>query len=126
MDLSIQTIFERANGVELARLPDELRVAYGGDFRLPESPAERPLVVANFASTLDGVVSFDIYLASPEAAQSAVRMQVTISSWVCCGRLRMLSSWVPARLAQYPIATCGSRSIFTPRWQNSSENTAGR
>lgn len=60
MDLSIQTVFERANGVELARLPDELRVAYGGDFRLPESPAERPLVVANFASTLDGVVSFNI------------------------------------------------------------------
>ncbi len=60
MDLSIQTVFERADREELACLPDELRAAYDGDLRLPESPAERPLVLANFASTLDGVVSFDI------------------------------------------------------------------
>lgn len=60
MDLGIETVFERADRKEMVCLPDELRAAYDGDLRLPESIAERPLVMANFASTLDGVVSFDI------------------------------------------------------------------
>ncbi len=60
MNLNIETVFEHTDREEIARLPDALRAAYDGDLRLPESTAEWPLVMANFVSTLDGVVSFDM------------------------------------------------------------------
>ncbi len=41
-------------------LPRELRERYDGDLHFSASPATRPLVIANFVSTLDGVVSYDI------------------------------------------------------------------
>jgi len=41
-----------------------LGAAYGGSPRFPSSRADRPAVIANFVSTLDGVVSY----ATPEAA----------------------------------------------------------
>ena len=41
-------------------LPLGLRELYDGDLRFRESPAERPFVIANFVSTLDGVVSYEI------------------------------------------------------------------
>lgn len=47
-----------ANHAE-AVLPPELRAQYGGDLHFPVHEA-RPYVVANFVSTLDGVVSFNI------------------------------------------------------------------
>lgn len=41
-------------------LPDDLRSLYDGDLRFPIAPAGRPYLIANFVSTLDGVVSFNI------------------------------------------------------------------
>src|SRR5579863_8673790 len=41
-------------------LPRELRERYDGDLHFSASPAARPLVIANFVSTLDGVVSYKI------------------------------------------------------------------
>lgn len=41
-------------------LPQGLRELYDGDLHFPPSPAERPYVVANFVSTLDGVVSYRV------------------------------------------------------------------
>ena len=41
-------------------LSDELRVLYDGDLRFPAFLGERPYVVGNFVSTLDGVISFAI------------------------------------------------------------------
>ena len=41
-------------------LPRELRELYDGDLRFGEPPAARALVIANFVSTLDGVVSYKI------------------------------------------------------------------
>jgi riboflavin biosynthesis pyrimidine reductase len=41
-------------------LSRELRELYDGDLHFPRSPAARPLVIANFVSTLDGVVSYEI------------------------------------------------------------------
>ena len=41
-------------------LPHELRALYDGDLRFRTSPAVRPFVIANFVSTLDGVVSYEI------------------------------------------------------------------
>jgi riboflavin biosynthesis pyrimidine reductase len=43
-----------------AVLPDGLRTRYDGDLSFPPAPVERPYLIANFVSTLDGVVSFDL------------------------------------------------------------------
>ncbi len=59
MDAMIQTLFERAQE-RAPRFSDALRAAYGGDLSFPTPAPERPHVVANFVSTLDGVVSFKV------------------------------------------------------------------
>jgi riboflavin biosynthesis pyrimidine reductase len=41
-------------------LPQKLRELYDGDLRFGTSPAARPFVFANFVSSLDGVVSYEI------------------------------------------------------------------
>ena len=41
-------------------LPQNLRELYDGDLRFRRSSAARPFVIANFVSTLDGVVSYEI------------------------------------------------------------------
>lgn len=41
-------------------LPQELRELYDGDLRFRASSAARPFVLANFVSTLDGVVSYEM------------------------------------------------------------------
>jgi riboflavin biosynthesis pyrimidine reductase len=41
-------------------LPEVLRARYDGDLSFPPAPQERPYCIANFVSTLDGVVSFNI------------------------------------------------------------------
>lgn len=41
-------------------LPQELRELYDGDLHFRTSQAARPFVIANFVSTLDGVVSYEI------------------------------------------------------------------
>jgi riboflavin biosynthesis pyrimidine reductase len=43
-----------------AVLPEGLRARYDGDLSFPPTPEERPYCIANFVSTLDGVVSFNI------------------------------------------------------------------
>src|SRR5450755_4366689 len=43
-----------------AVLPDGLRDRYDGNLCFPPAPEERPYCVANFVSTLDGVVSFNL------------------------------------------------------------------
>lgn len=39
-------------------LPAKLRRMYGGDLRFPRADRDRPYVIANFVSTIDGVVSY--------------------------------------------------------------------
>jgi riboflavin biosynthesis pyrimidine reductase len=51
-------------------LPQELRELYDGDLHFRPSPASRPFVIANFVSTLDGVVSYEIEGKSGGAAIS--------------------------------------------------------
>jgi riboflavin biosynthesis pyrimidine reductase len=43
-----------------AVLPEGLRDRYDGDLSFPAAPQERPYCIANFVSTLDGVVSFNL------------------------------------------------------------------
>jgi riboflavin biosynthesis pyrimidine reductase len=44
----------------VAVLPEGLRARYDGNLSFPPAPGERPYCIANFVSTLDGVVSFSI------------------------------------------------------------------
>jgi riboflavin biosynthesis pyrimidine reductase len=41
-------------------LPAELERRYGGDLRFPDPPRDRPYVIGNFVSTLDGIISFNL------------------------------------------------------------------
>jgi riboflavin biosynthesis pyrimidine reductase len=56
----IRTLIDRQKTSEPCVLPEALRVAYGGDLRFPQSGLQRPYVIGNFVSTVDGVVSFEI------------------------------------------------------------------
>jgi riboflavin biosynthesis pyrimidine reductase len=56
----IQTLMDREQDRFGAVLPPALRDLYDGDLSFPTSSAERPFVIANFVSTLDGVVSYGI------------------------------------------------------------------
>ena len=54
---TIQTLYER-EPEPAETLPSTLADRYDGGLVVPEGAAERPYVLANFVSTLDGVVSF--------------------------------------------------------------------
>ena len=56
----VRTLIDRDQDHFGPALPPGLRELYDGDLRFPKSPAERPFVIANFVSTLDGVVSYEI------------------------------------------------------------------
>lgn len=58
--LPIRTLVERDRELTTAFLPPSLRELYNGDLHFPAAPDERPYVIANFVSTLDGVVSYQI------------------------------------------------------------------
>ena len=56
----LRTLVDRDKENSEPALPPELRELYGGDLHFRASPAARPLVIANFVSTLDGVASYKI------------------------------------------------------------------
>jgi riboflavin biosynthesis pyrimidine reductase len=56
----VRTIIDRDQGYAESALPQGLRELYDGDLHFPATPAQRPFVIANFVSTLDGVVSYKI------------------------------------------------------------------
>ncbi len=56
----VRTLTDRGQDHFGPALPPGLRELYDGDLHFRKSPAARPLVVANFVSTLDGVVSYEI------------------------------------------------------------------
>ena len=55
----LRTLFDRQPVSSPPALPDGLSQLYDGDLQFPQI-ADRPYIVANFATTLDGVVSFKI------------------------------------------------------------------
>jgi riboflavin biosynthesis pyrimidine reductase len=57
---SICTLYDQERNLAETVLPRDLRTRYSGDLYFPPAPAGRPYVVANFVSTLDGVVSFNV------------------------------------------------------------------
>ena len=56
----VRTLLDRDKERAQSALPQKLRELYDGDLRFRRSPVARPYVVANFVSTLDGVISFEI------------------------------------------------------------------
>jgi riboflavin biosynthesis pyrimidine reductase len=56
----VRTLIDRAQNHSEPALPPGLSEMYDGDLHFPESSAERPFVIANFVSTLDGVVSYEM------------------------------------------------------------------
>ena len=56
----VRTLIDLQDASPGPLLPDELRILYGGDLRFPAFSGERPYVVGNFVSTLDGVISFKV------------------------------------------------------------------
>jgi len=53
----IQTLYER-EPPPAATLPPALAALYDGELAFSPAPGDRPLVIANFVATLDGVVSY--------------------------------------------------------------------
>ncbi len=56
----VRTLIDRDEESGESSLPQELRELYDGDLHFRKSSAARPYVIANFVSTLDGVVSYEI------------------------------------------------------------------
>lgn len=56
----VRTLIDRGPDNLERGLSPGLRELYDGDLHFPRSAAERPFVIANFVSTLDGVVSYEI------------------------------------------------------------------
>jgi riboflavin biosynthesis pyrimidine reductase len=56
----VRTLIERDPKHAEPALPRRLRELYDGDLQFRRPPARRPLVIGNFVSTLDGVVSYKI------------------------------------------------------------------
>ena len=54
----VRTLIDCDKGAE-PELTQQLRELYDGDLHFHATPAARPLVIANFVSTLDGVVSYE-------------------------------------------------------------------
>ena len=55
----INTLFDMSEPRDQIVLPDDLKTLYGGDLRFPALD-DRPYVIGNFVSTIDGVVSFEL------------------------------------------------------------------
>lgn len=56
----VRTLIDREQDHIEPALSPRLRELYDGDLRFRTPPAERPFIIANFVSTLDGVVSYQI------------------------------------------------------------------
>lgn len=57
---AICTLLDRTATPDTAILPEELRRLYGGDLSFPAASKDRPYVIGNFVSTIDGIVSYRI------------------------------------------------------------------
>src|SRR3984957_18158476 len=56
----IRTLFATEPEISETVLPEGLRARYDGNLSFPPARGERPYCIANFVSTLDGVVSFNL------------------------------------------------------------------
>src|SRR5579864_8115847 len=92
----VRTLIDRDQEYTGPSLPQGLRELYDGDLQFRTPPVQRPFVVGNFVSTLDGVVSYKI---KGHAGGSTISGSDpwTASSWACCVPLLMPSLSVLVR-----------------------------
>jgi riboflavin biosynthesis pyrimidine reductase len=97
-------------------LPDELRLRYGSDLAIPLS-TDRPTIVANFVSTLDGVVSYN----TPAAAGGGEISGSFEPDRFVMGLLRALADVV---LIGAGTLRADPASRWTPAWVHSESELA--
>jgi len=93
-----------------AALPPELREMYGGDLRFRASSAGRPHVIANFVSSLDGVVSYEI---NGESGGSAISDSNPADRFIM-GLLRASADAV--MVGAGTLQDVGANSLWTPEY----------
>ena len=91
-------------------LPPSLRELYDGDLRFRESTADRPFVIANFVSTLDGVVSYEV---KGHAGGSTVSGSDTADSFIM-GLLRASADAVI--VGSGTVHDAGPEALWTPEY----------
>lgn len=91
-------------------LPQELRELYDGDLHFRISSAERLLVIANFVSTLDGVVSYEI---EGQAGGSAISGSDPADRFIM-GLLR--ASVDAVIVGARTVHDVSSKSLWTPEY----------
>lgn len=114
--LVLQPLIERATYGGRSRggdLPDLIRARYGGDLAIPLRP-DRPTVIANFVSTLDGVVSYN----TPEGAGGGEISGSFEPDRFVMGLLRALSDVVLVGAATVRAAPdeAWTASFIAPDW----------
>lgn len=91
-------------------LPQKLRELYDGDLHFRKSPAARPYVIANFVSTLDGVVSYAIKGKSGGSTISASNL----ADRFIMGLLRASADAV--MVGAGTLNDVGAKSLWTPEY----------
>jgi riboflavin biosynthesis pyrimidine reductase len=106
----VQTLVDCDKETAEPALPPELREMYDGDLRFRASSAGRPYVIANFVSTLDGVVSYEI---KGESGGSAISGSNPADRFIM-GLLR--ASVDAVMVGAGTLQDIGPNSLWTPEY----------
>jgi riboflavin biosynthesis pyrimidine reductase len=106
----VQTLVDCDKENTESTLPPELREMYDGDLRFSASSAGRPYVIANFVSTLDGVVSYAI---KGKSSGSAISDSNPADRFIM-GLLRASADAV--MVGAGTLQDAGANSLWTPEY----------
>lgn len=106
----VQTLVDCDKEHAESALPPELREMYDGDLRFRTSSAGRPFVVANFVSTLDGVISYGI---KDKSGGSAISGSNPADRFIM-GLLRASADAV--MVGAGTLQDVGANSLWTPEY----------
>ena len=104
----VRTLIDRDQVYLEPALPRGLRELYDGNLHYGRTPADRPFVVANFVSTLDGVVSFEI---KDQAGGSAISDSDTADRFIM-GLLRASADAII--VGSRTVEAVSTESLWTP------------
>jgi len=106
----VRTLIDRDQDHPEPALPPGLRELYDGDLRFRISPAKRPYVIANFVSTLDGIVSYQI---KGQAGGSAISGCDTADRFIM-GLLRASADAII--VGAHSVNDTSPESLWTPEY----------
>jgi riboflavin biosynthesis pyrimidine reductase len=106
----VRTLMNRDQDHLEPPLPPGLRDLYDGDLPVHATPADRPFVIANFVSTLDGVVSYGI---EGQAGGSTISGSDPADRFIM-GLLRASADAVI--VGARTVRDAGPRSLWTPEY----------